>query len=258
MTRAAVAQAHHRVLLKLIDRACINTFFRVVLPRRIVSECDSPLCEAAPFVPVSLAVTGDLRCRDQFVKPVVRVVDDLGRSSGKILMRPRVRQNMHGDAGGLKAFILGQLYRLLQKVAVGSADQTVFCLIDARSLPRVRFQVPGQKMEGRPDSRYVLNSQNVRAGVHHLQLQLRGRRLGRPADRGEKRSRAAVSKLRAVTDRKTLLVRISGQISRAICRIIMKVNLHFVFSLSESVYTASPMPPLNCAAQYFAPQKSPL
>ena len=230
-----MAEAHHRVLLKLVDRARIDAFVQVVLPRRIVAECDPSLCEgslgvpACFAVPACLAVAGGFR-REQLEKPVVRVVDDLGRRPGKILMRPRIRQDMHSDAGGLEAFVFGQIYCLHQKVAVGAADESIFCLIDARALLRVRLQVPGQKMEGSPDPRNILKPKKVRAGVHHLQLQLCGGRFGRPADGGEQRSRAAVRKLGAVTDRKTLLVGIPCQKGRAICRIIMKVNLHFVFS----------------------------
>ena len=263
VARAAVAEAHHRVLLKLVDRARIDAFVQVVFPRRIVAECDPSLCEgslgvpACFAVPACLAVAGGFR-REQLEKPVVRVVDDLGRRPGKILMRPRIRQDMHSDAGGLEAFVFGQIYCLHQKVAVGAADESIFCLIDARALLRVRFQVFGQEMEGSPDPRNILKPKKVRAGVHHLQLQLCGGRFGRPADGGEQGSRAAVRKLGAVTDRKTLLVGIPCQKGRAICRIIMKVNLHFVFSFPEFVAAVLFRLRRNYAAQCFACQKSPL
>ena len=227
MPRAPVPQAHDGAFLKLVDRAHVKSLFRVILFDRIVAERDSSLCEVlAP----RLRVRRILFVRNQFIEPVVCVVDDLGRRPGKILMRPCVRQNMHGKTDGLQAFLFCQIYRLYQKVPVGPADHPVLFLIDVGSFFYIGMQVPGKKVKRGPDSRNILKTQDIRARIHHFEFELGSGRAVRSIDRGEKRSRAAVRKLRAVADGQALFVGISRQICRTVCRIIMKVNLHCLYS----------------------------
>ena len=213
MSGSSVSQAHDGILAELVDRIGIYALVEIVRRRGVVAEGDPPL-----GIGISL--------RQQFVKIVVRIVDHHGRSSGKIAMRPGVRENMHRDAGGLQAFVFCQLNSGDKKIAVGTADQPEFVLVEPGSSGNFRGQVAGQEMKGCPDPCYVLQTEDIRSRVHDLQMQLRRSGGERRIDPREQRDRAAVRELGAAADLHTLLVRIAGKISGAVCGVIMKVDLH--------------------------------
>ena len=167
----------------------------------------------------------------QLIKPVVGIVDDERRRAGKVLVRPRVGEHMHGDADRLRALSLGEHDGLPNQISVRSANQAIFVFVALGALPfRLGVQVVGEKVEGRPNARDILQADNVRRRLHQFQLQLCCCGGERRIHLAEKGHAAQIHKLVAARNGNAFFMRITRKLCRAVGGVVVKIRIHTIAS----------------------------
>ena len=221
MSRSAVPQVHNGIFAAGIQAGCVKTLFQVI-GRRAVAEADFLFL-------IVIAV------RKKFIEIVVGVVDNKRGRARKIAVRPGICQHMHGDAYRLQAFAFCQLDGMCNQITVGMAYQSelAFVAFGAAAL-RLRVQVIGEKMKGRPNARDVLQADRIGARVHQLKLQLRSGSGKRRLHFGKQGFGAQIHKAVAVADGNAFLVGITREQRRAVGGIIVKIGIHAVPPLLSS------------------------
>ena len=174
-----MAEVHDGVLTALIDAVGIQALIQIVRGTGTVPEGDRLI----------FAV-------DDLIKIVVCIVDDQRRCPRKVAVCPGIGKHVHGKAGRGGPLPFCKFHRVLYQRTVGLTDQTVLVLIALAGLSR-RFgrKVTGQEVERGPDTRDVLQTDQVGPGLHELELQLGRSRGHRPFDLFEEGARAQIRHL---------------------------------------------------------------
>ena len=222
MPGPAVSEIHDRGLLRLKQAVGIDSRLQIVRFAGAVPEPDLSLRSV----------------RKQLKEIIIRVVDDQRRRPGEPAVGPGIRQHVHRDPRSLRAVPLCQLHRAFDKISVRTADQAVFVPVQSGAAALFRLKIVWQEMEGGPDSRNILQPQEIRSRIRHLHGQLGCRRRPRGFEFHQQVSGAEIHKLCAGTEAHALLMAVSREDSRAVGRVIVKILLHLL----------TPAPPAACEA----------